>query len=435
MRHSCRFALSLLLFSASFAGLAQSGSVRTIAVSEPRQLLRALGSNRSLVLKKGEYRLSSLGEGAAEGGRFWLSGLRNLTLRGEDGASLVLDSSLDSLGLRDCRNVSLDNLGFKRPAAAPGASPLPALPALHAESVQGLCLDRCSFEGGAGPAIELWDCSGVSISRSSITGASSGALRASCVEGLELRSSRIRDCRGSPLLYFEETKKVLVKASSFAGNRGSILVELCLQPEGPLSLQFRDCSFTGNQFARFARASMAPATQDCRFVANGFEEGRPGTGSELDPLTGLSFTCPAAWKREAGEPQPRLCLRAPDGRRLVLYSNLTLVRPRLPAAEAAATTGKVFDEAYAALARLLREEGGQSLFLKAEGGPRLEKGYLHSDYRGLAAGERGEGGQVRARFILFGGRIHALLLFAPDLALLDTGGEADSIFASLGAGL
>ncbi|MDP3178232.1 MAG: hypothetical protein Q8M76_10035, partial [Spirochaetaceae bacterium] len=111
------FAIALVLSSAS--ATAQSRQVQTYTVTDAVSLLENIGPNRTVVLKKGDYLLStaygietdyvSWYEGE-DGQELELSDLENVTIRGAEGARILCDAAGASvISLYSSRNVTFDN--------------------------------------------------------------------------------------------------------------------------------------------------------------------------------------------------------------------------------------------------------------------------------------------------------------------------------------
>ena len=100
------------------------------------------------------------------------------------------------------------------------------------------------------------------------------------------------------------------------------------------------------------------------------------------------------------------------------------------------TSGKIpFDTTdpltYAALAKLLKDETGVLLTLKADGEPYTDNGLLSADYKGGATKGDGEKAEARARLVSTGGSVQAMVALAADVASLEADGDIDGIFASI----
>jgi hypothetical protein len=228
------------------------------------------------VLKKGDYLLSTAYEMKTayvswnDGKELSLANLRNLTIRGAEGARILSDSNLSAIiGIYDSSNVTFDDIRFVRllkTGSDVGAG------SVYAESVQGLTLDRCSFEGPTTIAIELWKCVDATIRRSLVSGAVSRALSASYTRGLELGASRVSNCEGHPLIYLRSSDNVSIKGTAFEGSTGGNFIEIYAESGSVEAVRFEGSSFRGNQVQYFAGTSILPTTEDCLFADNSFDE-------------------------------------------------------------------------------------------------------------------------------------------------------------------
>jgi|GEM_PF-1637408 len=464
-----RQAAAVALSAAALVAFAQQGDPGTITVSDAASLVRAIAPGRTIVLKGGEYRLSTArgvtspyaSWSGAGGGELRLSGLRDLTIRGEGGVSIVSDSAGAAiLGIYDSENVSFAGLSFRRDLAdeeAAGAS------SLLARGVKGLSMDSCDFSGPALYAIEIHRSSGVSLRKSRVSGADSGAVYAEGAEGLALSGGTISDCQGSPLLYLGESGDFLIEGVGISGNWGDDLVELRSgEPSGDLSgdagepsVRFEDCEFSDNDFQYFAGSGPLPVVAGCSFRDNSFDEdwearsvdpdvseGGPAdsglaysepSGDGLRRYvhsSGLSFSYPARWALVEYGREARVGVFAPDDKSLVLF----LVASRASSQASSPPAPKLFADSAQALAEKLKSGSGIVLSLEADGEPYTDNGLLSADYAGRATMKSGGRAAVRARFMDSGGLVCAMLAFADDQSALESDGDIDGIFSSVERG-
>jgi hypothetical protein len=466
MESSRRFALALVLIVAAFVVQAQSNASRSINVTDAASLAAAIGSDRTVVLKKGEYRLSaatrtksdfvswSEDDGVIE---LSISGVKNLTLRGAEGAKILLDGEGEGdsiIGLYDSSNVTFDNLSFVRSSDSEAE-----LGAFYAEAVSGLTIDRCAFKGGSSIALELWECSNVAVKRTEISGTKTFAVSASSTKSLAISGSKVMLCEGFACFSFEDSEGVVIKGSVVEGNTVDSLIEIYGEsyPEEGVepAVRFEDCGFANNDVLYFCGTPLIPVAEGCRFEGNSFGEDwavasvasaveEPGEGEEEDSgeywgdegegpqvyehPAGLSLTYPGYWELQEYEGKERVGFFSPDGKSLVIF----LLASELGAnADPAKQAKKVFADAYAAFAKLLKAESGVSLDLKAEGEPYTDNGLLSADYRGLATKGEGEKAQARARFVVSNLSIYVMVGLAEDSSAFEPEGDIDGIFASI----
>jgi hypothetical protein len=449
-------ATALAIALALAAATAQAQASKTFNVSDAAQLLKAIGPDRTVVLKKGDYKLSSAysftsdyvswNEGD-DGSELALSGLKNLTVRGADGARIVSDAAYSSiLGLYESSGITFDNVAFARSkdaAADPGAG------SLYAEAVDGLTVDRCSFEAGTTVAIELWECSDVKIKRAKIAGAISGAISASYGDGIEVADSTVSGCEGYPLVYLEETNGVLFKSTKFLDNSGGNFIEIYAEEVDAESIAFMSCGFSGNDFEYFVGSSILPTTDACQFADNSFDEDwevssvAPESdeyygedwGDEdyedyavYDHSSGLSFTYPSYWELQEYASKSRAGFFTPYESTFVLV----LTPYQLPAkADLAKQRPKIFADALAALVKSLKDESSVALSVKADGESYEDGGMISQDYTGTATKGKDESAAARVRLIIYGQGVHAVVGMAKDASSLDVDTEADSVFSSI----
>jgi hypothetical protein len=461
MTRSSRLATALALLAAAVGAFAQTKAAQPITVSDAGQLVSAIAPGRTIVLKKGDYLLSTAygvttkyatWNDGDDGKELSLSKLENVTIRGADGARIVSASGLSSiLGVYDSKNVTFDNLVFARlpkPGSDAGAG------SLYAESVKGLVLDRCSFEGSTTTAIELWECEGVSIKRSAISGATSGALSASYTRDLELSSSRVSGCEGYPLLYLEESDGALFKGTRFEGGTGGNFIEIYAESGAVESIRFEGCVFKGNNVDYFAGSQILPVTESCQFTGNSFgedwevasvappsdesyysDEESSADSAANEPQwyehsSGLSFSYPSGWEMTEYKAESRVGVFAPDGKSLAFFLTAYAIPAKVdPAAQAK----KLFADSAVALAKLLKDETGIVLVIKADGEPYTDNDLLSADYKGTATKGDGEKAEARVRFVVSGKGVDAMVGLAADASSLEADGEIDGIFASIEA--
>ncbi len=441
-----------LALAASLAAVpaAAQAQRQTFTVASAKELLRAVGPNRTIVLKKGDYKLSSAYDvksdyvswnDADDGKELALSGLENVTFRGADGTRLVSDSGQAYLlGIYGGSGILFDNIAFVRSVADDVEV---SAGSVYAESATGLSFDRCSFSGPTGYPLELWECEDLTIKRARIEGGRSGALYSGYVQGLELSGSTVRGNEGYPLLYLEESDGVHFTATTFEGNSGSNFIEIYSEEGYVEDVAFSSCVFKDNDFEYFSGSDVLPVTEDCAFEGSSFDENwAEGSvassyedyyGEDEGPAfythydAGFAFSYPWEWELQEGG-QGRLALYSPDGEVLVFFSTAM----PLPAKFDAAKQGKkAFADASLAFVKLLKDEVGLTLSVKAEGEPYEAGGFLNADFVGQALRGEGEKAAARVRFFVSKGQVQAMAAFALDEAALEPDSTADFIVGSI----
>jgi hypothetical protein len=425
----------------------------TYTVGDVKTLIKTIAPGRIIVLKKGDYRLSA-GYGTKsdyvawsdydDGKELTLNNLSNLTIRGADGARIIVDSGAAYLlAVFGGRGIAFDNIRFVREVKEGtdvyGGS-------VYAESTEGLSFDRCVFEGPTGTAFDLWESSGFTVKRSELHGSSSGFLSAVSTTGIEFADTWIAGCEGYPLAYLEESDQIAFRNCDFEMNSGGSFIEIYAEAGYVESVAFEGCRFTDNSFDFFSGTQVLPyADEYCEYEGNSFDETWPETsvassqdesyyGIETGPAvydhygSGLSFAYPLDWEIQEYAEKDRVGLFSPDAASLVLFATAY----RIPEGMDPGKQGKkIFSDAAAALAKLLKADSGLSITIKAETEPYDADGIPAQDFRGGVVNDSGGKGFVRARLFINEGGVQAMVAIADDEAALEPDTEIDGIFSSV----
>ncbi|MGO8692742.1 MAG: right-handed parallel beta-helix repeat-containing protein [Rectinemataceae bacterium] len=279
-----RFRISILAFAALFAlaAAAQGQSAagpQTFRVSTVADFLAHIGSNRTILLEKGDYLLSSgYGYKSAfvawsdydDGKELGIHEAFNLTIRGMDGARLVSDSATAyMLGVYGGSNVKLDNLAFAR---LPKEGTKVSGGTVYAEDIDGFSMDRCELSGPTTNGIELSGAKNVDIAKSSVKEANFSALSATSSDGIEVSDCTIADNDGNPLFYLEDSDHVAFANDTIRGNEGGNLIEIYATSGSVNSIVFSACRFEENQVDDFSGTSIMPEAKNCSYIDNSFGE-------------------------------------------------------------------------------------------------------------------------------------------------------------------
>jgi hypothetical protein len=451
-------AMRVLALAVTLAILAPLGlSAQTkpnvpVNVSDTRQLLSAIGPNKTIVLKKGVYKLSAgydvksayvSWETAEDGKELALSGVENLIIRGADGVSIVTDTA-DAyiLGLYKSKNVTFDNIDFVRDIDSD-----PDSGNLYIEASSSVTFDRCSISGPSYYALELWECSDVAFKRGEILGATSGVLSIVYSKGFTLASTRISDCEGYPLVYLEESDVIRFENSTIEKSSGGNLIEIYSELGYVDEVVFSGCAFKGDDFAYFLGSDIFPTTEGCTFQDSSFDEDwRDYSVAPLDDEyyyygegdaypayyehyeSGLGFRYPEDWELQENEGGERVGIFHPDGSSIALFSKTY----DLPSgADVSRQARTLISEGNDAFARLLREQAGVALAIGSEGDPYDAGGFVAQDFGGSASNADGSKAFVKARFFINEGAVYVMLIMSQEEYYLEPGSELDSILWSV----
>jgi len=451
-RHRVPILVAAALFVCAAAYGQSSQAHPSYRVSTVKDFLASIGSDRTIVLAKGDYVLSA-GYGFKSAFVSWndyddgkelaIHGAANLTIRGADGARIVSDSATAYiLGIYGGRNVTIDNLAIvRRPAEDAEISG----GTLYAESTRGFFVDRSELSGATTNGVELSKVQDARITRTSIQECSSSALSATSCDGIEVSACAIAKNDGYPLFYFEDSDNVSVKNDKIQDNGGGNLVEIYAGSGAAESIVFDGCDFARDKVDHFAGTNLLPATVGCTFEDSSFGEGwaTNSVGSSSDESysdedsgpasydhygSGLSFDYPQDWQMQENATTGRVGLFSPDGETVVMFAT---VYPLPAGADPAKAEQKLFSDGAVALAKLLKDEVGVVARLGAKAQGFDAGGFEAQDYGGTATKADGGSAALRVRLFINKGAVHAMIAMAKDPASLDEGTEADSIFASV----
>ncbi len=433
---------------------------KTYTVSDAKSLVKAIGPDRTIVLKKGDYKLASA-SGVKNEYLKWnelandkeptITGVKNLTIRGADGARIVGESpSAYILRIEGGEGIVLDNLRFARvlkgdPEVTGGS--------FYAESVRGLALTRCRFDGPTGAAVELWECPGAKIKESEIVGASWAAFSFVYSDDVSVFAGKISESSGYPLVYVEDSARVEIASTRFEGCSGNNFFESYTGSGefGPTA--FINCTFAGNSFDYFAGTSELPETLDCSYIDdNSFDEywpdysvayvadesyygnyGSYGYGSAAgipayyaDWSSGLAFYYPVDWELADLEDPRRIGLLSPDG------SCVALLVPVSENVDADIDPEELFARAAEDFVTYMADNAGSEVSMEMVGEAGDETGILSAEYRGLVT-FLSDGGQAAIRVRLFAteGAVHAFAAIANNEFDLEPGLDLDLILGSV----
>jgi hypothetical protein len=254
----------------------------TIQVSNVRQFLEALGSNRIIELNPGKYRLSegviTNSEGVpyapAEGvwwtsvdGGLAFSGFTNLTIRtaksGKFPELIINDPYAYVLSFVDCNNIVID--GIKA-----------------GHSVKGYC------EGGV---FGFWNSSAITIKGAAMYGCGAEGLLLSNVENMTVINSSIYECTYQ-IMSIYGSRNISFENCTFHNNKEYDLVQVY----DTRNLFFFDCTFKDNRGFNMFRVT-EPKITVSRSVFSG-NHTEPGNSIENNSPNVLFYDCTFKNNRE-----------------------------------------------------------------------------------------------------------------------------------------
>lgn len=429
---------------------AQTGP--TYTVSTAKELVQRLGPNRTIVLKKGDYRLSEAYQ--LKGGNFeWLDGedgkelmvknADNLSLKGQDGAR-ILTSSLKSylIGFYDSSSVSIENLAFVRETKG---DETPEAGLFYAETVGKLSLSKVSLGGPSGFPLELWACEEVRLSDVDISGGVDGGLSLGQVGSFTATGGQVSRMAGFPLIYVEQSGEIGFDGTLFSDDNGGNFLENWEGEGEAARVSFSNCRFENLSFDYFVGNSNLPETLDCSYVDSSFDadwaDYAVDTSSDQsygsydaylethsDEESGLSFDYPSGWEYEEGPGEGQAIIYSGDTDAVVFFAKaLPLDASFDPAKDGPRLVSTALDK----FGGILKEVA--SLDFQAEESRGLtawEDGQM-AEYRGSLSSTDGSTAPARLRLVLREGGVWALLVLSSDESLLEDEGELGQVLQSL----
>jgi polygalacturonase len=185
-----------------------------VRVRDTGELVQALASNRTVLLAPGTYKVSEVVQTANpavswspafDGPELVITGLSNLTLRAEGGATLLASPRYAfTLTFVDCRNLVLEGLTLGHTEEGYCAGGVVRLDTCEKVRIQG-----CDLFGSGTVGVDAVECTGISLRDSTIRDCTSGAFWATRVRDLRLERTRITGNVASPLLMIDSSWVVL----------------------------------------------------------------------------------------------------------------------------------------------------------------------------------------------------------------------------------
>ena len=443
-------AVSLVVLLAALGLSAQSKP--TYTVGTVKELLKNLGPNRTIVLKKGDYQLWTAYDQSGpnygwlegdDGKELTIDNADNLTIRGADGARLLTNSLKAYLiGFYGSSNLELDNLVFARQIQG---DEVPDAGMVYVETVTKLSISRSSFAGPSGYPLEIWDCGDVSLRDLKVAGGVLGALSVGQTKILTVKGGSVSKVEGYPLVYSEKNGSLTFDGTAFADNSGGNFVEIYPNEGEESSLLFKNCSFARNQFEYFSGTSNLPETQDCSFDGSSFDESWADNSVNLvsdesygdytsdttdysDDESGLYFSYPSGWDYQEGKVQGRVAIFSNEDDSMLFFSKASEVTT---AYNAAKDGPRLFARALASFVKILKDEGGMTLAVSPATDQYTWESGLQTEYTGTITKPDGSKAEARLRLTLLSKGVWALLALAPDQSLLEDGATLETALSSL----
>jgi len=424
MRKSCLlavvFALSLI---ASYAD--------EVRVSTAEELVRAIRSDRTIVVESGTYDLSTVPNFRSrnvswnpvhDGREILVKGVKNLTIESEaeNGAEIVTAPRYAYvLTFQDCSGLRLAKLkiGHGDGGECTGG-------VLRFNKVRDVEIVSGLLYGSGTLGIEAEKTKNMLLMESTITGCSQGALSLRDCENVRLESVSVRENEGYPLVEVSGKSDVSFVQCDVLLNRGSAV--FALEEESRVS--FSDGRFAQNETDGFSDAGDNLVIADSDFEENSFPapgiaegEGAGDYNEVLVEFSGAAFLVPGSWTHELHDDQQgSASFTSPDGAAFGFFLPLD--------ADSGKGDASAFDGAKKALDALFMNNVGFKLNIEPSGDPFTAGDIRRRGYRGGVTQE-GKRITVRAEILILHGRLFALCVMWQEGE--DYEADADFIFENV----
>jgi hypothetical protein len=242
----------------------QKATPETISVSNAREFLQALGSNRIVELKPGRYNLSehapnlSLSKGVSWSGGLYFHNIHNLTIRGMHGgvSEIVIESRSNAvMDFSNSSNIIIENIT-----------------AGHTESIE---------ECGAG-VLSFNESSQIAITGANLYGSGRNGLDLTNVHNMKVTDSQIYECT-SEILYASGGSDISFENCLFHDNAGGVAVHQTS------NVTFNNCEFKNNEDYAFYVFNTTVSVLNSNFLGYESDSVVKDNGSGNVEFTGCKF--------------------------------------------------------------------------------------------------------------------------------------------------
>jgi hypothetical protein len=256
-----------------------------VSVASSRELVQALASNRTILLAPGQYLVSEVAqignpavswEEAFDGPELVITGLSNLTLRAQRGATLLASPRYAFvLVFVDCRNLVLEGLTLGHTEQGECVGGVLRLDACGRVRIQG-----CDLFGSGVVGLDAADSTGITIRASTIRDCSGGALWATRVRDLRLENTLIAGNGSYPLISLDSAWTVVLQSCRIERNTGELLLQI-EGDSGEVALPGSEIRFNATE-SLYYEGSSPPDLSQTRVEDNAFDGYEEGYDEEYD---------------------------------------------------------------------------------------------------------------------------------------------------------
>lgn len=276
------FALALILFVV-FASHLHAANGETIIASNVPEFLRAIGSNRTIILKPGDYDLSAYsGQAGAsyffrdayDGAELVISEVANLTIRGEGLQQVHLITKPqygNVLVFEACADITLENIkaghGPEKGYCTGGV--------LKLDRCANIIVRNCLLYGSGIEGITAEQCASLQVQNTTITGCTYSIFSISECADVAFEACKFFDNVEFDLVNIRACSKVHMTNCKFRNNRASLewVHTKFFLVEESADVLAKKCSFENNVAKHFMTSEGDVVLKKCKQNGNNWAEG------------------------------------------------------------------------------------------------------------------------------------------------------------------
>ncbi|MCX7023786.1 MAG: right-handed parallel beta-helix repeat-containing protein [Spirochaetes bacterium] len=442
-----KFRSSAMIVVLASAGACLAFAQSTVTVSTTDQLVRAIGSNRTIVMKAGTYLVGRTGAPANKNvrwdqvGEAWqlvVNGVSGLTIKSSGGNAKILGVSqfITAMAFEDCSSVTLSGLtaGHQAPSECQAG-------VLGFTSCENVTLQGVTMTGSGSFGITLQSCQDVNLVDCVVTDCTSGAAALNDSNHVRFADCTIEGNAAYPLFFIQDCDSVRFDECGISENSGQEFVSVNTMA-GFEGIGFYDCTISSNAIDVFTNSEEYPDFETSSFSENQFGDPAEGMGEGdysgpegdysgpgyeygfYDHPSGLCLLFPPWWTSEENEGIA------------VIYSNETdatilfFAVYDLPKNYDARNKRKYFDEGLKTYLLTLKSRDATVASIRQEGDFDENEDFISLSYRGSGMVDKKKKVYLFVRFVMFDGRIYAISGSSGDEGLVDEGSELYQVLES-----
>lgn len=282
---------------------------QTITVTNVKDFIKAIGSNRTIELKAGTYTLSEAygvvnqsikWEKKSQGNELVLVNVKNLVIKGGGSTIVATSPYCEVMRLRGSENISLQDVVLSHTVQGPCGSGV-----LFVEDSTGVTLSNCTLDGSGAIGVTLMGSADFYMEHGAVSNCTYGLIDAESSEGITFYDVSFEgNFDLGTALYASEVYGMTFDSCTFFDNSGSTFMWF----EGE-DISFVYCYIGGNVFEILTDSDFTPLMADCSYEENTFDEelgylmeyyeddGMPVTYYDYMPA-GLTFYYPVWYEEE-----------------------------------------------------------------------------------------------------------------------------------------